>query len=84
LFAKVDSEGCREGEPSGRVKIKGLCGDVLLSVAQTRPPIDAGWAKKDRFRMKISYVVFAKHIQGIFTNVDTLKEIKVFSKEQFN
>jgi len=52
LLAKVDSEGCPEGEPSGRVKIKGLCGDVLLYVAQTRPLIDAVRAKKDRFRMK--------------------------------
>jgi len=24
LLAKVDSEGCPQGEPSGRVKIKGL------------------------------------------------------------
>ncbi len=33
-------------------EIKGLCGDVLLYVAQTRPPIDEVRAKKDRFRME--------------------------------
>ncbi len=35
-------------------EIKGLCGDVLLYVAQTRPMIDAVRAKKDRFRMETS------------------------------
>jgi hypothetical protein len=52
LPATVDSESCPEGDPSGRVKIKELCGDVLLYIAQTRQLIDAVRAKKDRFRME--------------------------------
>jgi hypothetical protein len=31
---------------------KGLCGDVLEYVAQTRPPIDAEIGQKDHFRME--------------------------------
>ena len=37
-------------------KIKGLCGDVLLYVAQTRPLIDAVRAKKDLFRMETTWI----------------------------
>jgi hypothetical protein len=33
-------------------KIKGLCGDVLEYVAQTRPPIDAEIGQKNYFRME--------------------------------
>ncbi|MHC1697558.1 MAG: hypothetical protein AB9919_05735 [Geobacteraceae bacterium] len=33
-------------------EIKGLCGDVLLYVAQTKPLIDAARAEKDRFRLE--------------------------------
>jgi hypothetical protein len=33
-------------------EIKGLCGDVLEYVAQTRPPIDAEIGQKDHFRME--------------------------------
>jgi hypothetical protein len=39
LPAMVDSEGCPQGESSGRVKIKGLRGDVLRYIAQARPMI---------------------------------------------
>jgi len=52
LPAKVDSEGCPQGEPSGRVKIKELRGGVHRYAAQASPQIDTARAKKNRFRMK--------------------------------
>jgi hypothetical protein len=52
LLAKVDSEGCPQGEPSGRVKIKGLRGGVHWYAAQVIPQYDAARAEKDRYRMK--------------------------------
>jgi len=52
LLAKVDSEGCPQGEPSGRVKIKGLRGGVHRYAAQASQRIDTARAKKYRFRMK--------------------------------
>jgi hypothetical protein len=54
LLAKVDSEGCPEGEPSGRVIIKELRGGVHRYAAQASPLIDTARAEKNRFRLKTS------------------------------